>query len=176
MINFRIFLVVLLFIGCKKDTTTPIVTNSTYTFEFTFKGQNYSWSGSYPFTNGYAGGSTTPDLKITLTKGAFNGPNYYPTLSLELPNALIGQYEANPSNGKPTTQNPYPSICGIMLSNLNPSSDVYSAAIGNGKVNITITEVGQVGGHIKGKVSGTVCNLNNQSEPISGSFDVYRLN
>ena len=159
MINFRIFLVVLLFIGCKKDTTTPIITNSTYTFEFTFKGQNYSWSGSYPFIN-----------------GAFNGPNYYPTLSLELPNALIGQYEANPSNGKPTTQNPYPSICGIMLSNLNPSSDVYSAALGNGKVSITITEVGQVGGHIKGKVSGTVCNLNNQSEPISGSFDVYRLN
>lgn len=175
-----ILLILSVLLGCKKDstTTTPSTANNTYSFEFTFKGQKYSWSGTtYPFTNGSAGASTLPDLKISLVNGAPGAPNYYPTLSIAVPNAMIGQYEANPSNGKPTTQNPYPLICGIALSNLKPASDVYSAGLGNGKVSINITEVGQgMGGHIKGTFSGTVYNLDGQSEAITGSFDAFRVN
>lgn len=175
MKNFRILLLFLIVVGCKKDTKTTA--NSTYSFEFTFKGQKYSWSGSsFPFTNGQAAGSTMPDLKINLLNGAVNTPNYFPSLSIGIPNAVIGQYEANPGNGKVTSQNPYPTLCGIQLSNSNVA-DVYGSGLGNGKVIINITEIGKgMGGHIKGTFSGIVCNLDGQSESISGSFDAYRLN
>lgn len=178
MKNLFILISLSLLTCCKKGTTNPVNNNSgTYSFEYTFKGQKYSWSGALPLATSVGGYATfTTDLKIALVRDAPNTTNYYPIVSISVPNTGTGQFEVNPSTGKSTPQNPYPSTFGIQFGVTNPSSEVYTSGLGNGKVIVNITEINQgSGGHVKGSFSGTLYNLDGAAEPITGSFDAYRL-
>jgi len=165
--------------SCNKDKTTPATNNSgTYSFEYTFKGQKYTWSGAMPVSSNIGAYATiSTDLKIVLNRDIPTGSNYYPIMSFSIPNTGIGQFEVNPTSAKITPQNPNPTVCGVTLGIPNPSSDTYSSGLGSSKVNISITEFQQGrGGHVKGSFSGTIYNLNGSAETISGSFDAYRIN
>jgi hypothetical protein len=178
MKNLFILISLSLLTCCKKGTTNPANNNSgTYSFEYTFKGQKYSWSGAKSFVSNVGPIATfTTDLKITLVRDAPNTTNYYPTVSISVPNTGTGQFELDENTGKITPQNPYPSVCGIILGVATVSSNVYTSGNGNGKVTVKITEINQgSGGHVKGSFSGTLCNLDGVAEPITGSFDAYRL-